>query len=86
MIRDSKDLSEHVHSQSEEMLIGSREVITEGKNLEALTTDLTNGINEIATGMNQINTAISRVSEIAGENKESIAVLIQSLSHFKYAK
>ncbi|MDR1030215.1 MAG: cytosine permease [Treponema sp.] len=85
-IRDSKDLSEHVHSQSEEMLSGSREVITEGKNLEVLTADLTNGINEIATGMNQINTAVSRVSEIACENKESIAVLIQSLSHFKYAK
>jgi purine-cytosine permease-like protein/methyl-accepting chemotaxis protein len=86
MIRDSKELSEHVHVQSEEMLTGSKEVITEGKSLEVLTADLTNGINEIATGMNQINTAISRVSEIAHENKESIAVLTQSLSRFKYTK
>jgi hypothetical protein len=35
--------------------------------------------------MNQINTTVARVSEIARENKESIAVLIQSLSRFKYS-
>jgi methyl-accepting chemotaxis protein/purine-cytosine permease-like protein len=85
MIRYSKDLSQNVRSESEEMFLGTKEVITEGNNLETLTTDLTNGINEIALGMNQINTAISRVSEIAAENKESITVLVQSLSRFKYA-
>jgi methyl-accepting chemotaxis protein/purine-cytosine permease-like protein len=85
MIRDAKNLSEQVNSQSEEMQTGSKEVIAEGKNLELLTTDLTNGINEIAMNMNQINTTVTRVSEIAGENKESIAVLVQSLSRFKYS-
>lgn len=84
MIRDSKDLSQQVHSQSEEMFNGSQEVITEGKNLEALTVDLTQGISEIASGMNQITIAISRVSEIALENKESIEVLLQAISRFKY--
>jgi methyl-accepting chemotaxis protein len=85
MIRDAKNLSEQVHAQSEEMHTGSKEVITEGKNLELLTTELTNGINDIAINMNQINTTVSRVSEIAHENKESIAVLIKSLSRFKYS-
>ncbi|MDR2393211.1 MAG: methyl-accepting chemotaxis protein [Treponema sp.] len=85
MIRVSKDLSENVQFESEQMLQGSKEVITEGKNLDALTMDLTNGIGEIAAGMNQINRAVSRVSEIAVENKESIAVLVQSLSRFKYS-
>ena len=85
MIRDAKNLSEQVHAQSEEMQTGSKEVITEGKNLELLTTDMTNGFNDIAMNMNQINTTVARVSEIARENKESIAVLIQSLSRFKYS-
>ena len=85
MIRDAKNLSEQVHAQSEEMQTGSKEVITEGKNLELLTTDMTNGINDIAMNMNQSNTTVARVSEIARENKESIAVLIQSLSRFKYS-
>jgi methyl-accepting chemotaxis protein/purine-cytosine permease-like protein len=86
MIRYSKDLSQNVRAESEEMLLGSKQVITEGKNLENLTTDLTNGIDEIAIGMNQINTAVSRVAEIATENKESITVLVQSLARFKYAQ
>ncbi|MDR1029588.1 MAG: methyl-accepting chemotaxis protein [Treponema sp.] len=86
MIRDSRDVSQDVCAASEEMLQGSKMAITEGKNLETLTTDVINEINEIVTGMNQIDAAVTRVSEIALENKESIAVLVQSLSRFKYAR
>jgi hypothetical protein len=53
------------------------------ENLEALTTDM---INEIVTGMNQIDAVASRVFGIALENKGSVAVLLQSLSRFKYAR
>jgi purine-cytosine permease-like protein/methyl-accepting chemotaxis protein len=83
MIRLAQDLSQHVQAESAVMLKGSKDVLMESKNLEDLSADLTNGMGELTTGMGQINIAISRVSEIACENKESIAVLVQSLSRFK---
>jgi hypothetical protein len=38
---------------------------------------------DAAAGMKRINTAISRVSDRAGENRESIVVIVQALSRFK---
>jgi methyl-accepting chemotaxis protein len=65
------------------MLEGSREVITEGKNLEMATEEITNGMNEMATGADQINVAVNRVNDLSGNNKESIDVLVGEVSRFK---
>jgi methyl-accepting chemotaxis protein len=65
------------------MLEGSKEIITEGKNLEQATQEITNGMNEMATGADQINIAVNRVNEISGDNKENIDILVREVSRFK---
>jgi methyl-accepting chemotaxis protein len=65
------------------MLEGSKEVITEGKNLEMATQEITNGMNEMATGADQINIAVHRVNDISGQNKENIDILVKEVSRFK---
>jgi methyl-accepting chemotaxis protein len=72
-----------VKASSEEMLEGSKEVIHEGKNLELVTQEITNGMNEMATGADQINVAVNRVNTISGQNKENIDVLVREVSKFK---
>jgi methyl-accepting chemotaxis protein len=84
-ISRSRDITQNVRRGSEEMMTGSKEVIGEGKNLEALTADLTYGMNEIAEGMNQINTAVTRIQEISQENKQNIEVLVREITRFKIA-
>jgi methyl-accepting chemotaxis protein len=81
----SSTATQKVREGSEAMLTGSKEVIGEGKNLDALTADLTNGMSETATGMSQINAAITRIQSISQENKEDIAILIQEITKFKIA-
>jgi len=65
------------------MLVGSKEVIKESKNLEIVTQEITGGMNEMASGAEQINTAVNRVNEISGKNKESIDLLVREVSRFK---
>jgi methyl-accepting chemotaxis protein len=72
-----------VKAGSGEMFEGSKEVITEGKNLEMATQEITNGMNEMAIGADEINVAVTRVNEISGQNKESIDVLVKEVSRFK---
>ncbi|MDR2447386.1 MAG: hypothetical protein LBD58_08900, partial [Treponema sp.] len=48
--------------------------------MEELSADLTNGIGEVSAGMSQINTDISRISDRAVENKDSVVALVQALS------
>ncbi|MDR3343373.1 MAG: methyl-accepting chemotaxis protein [Treponema sp.] len=72
-----------VKGGSDKILEGSKEIITEGKNLEMATQEITNGMNEMATGANQINEAVNRVNEISGQNKENIDVLVREVSLFK---
>ncbi|MDR1655646.1 MAG: methyl-accepting chemotaxis protein, partial [Treponema sp.] len=66
-----------------QMLEGSEQVIQESKNLEAVTQEITNGMNEMAAGADQINAAVSQVNTISGENKESIDILMQEVAKFK---
>jgi methyl-accepting chemotaxis protein len=82
-ITASNDITQKVRGGSAAMLTGSREVIGEGKNLNALTVGLTAGMNEAALGMEQINTAVTRIQEISQENKEDIAVLVREIAKFK---
>jgi methyl-accepting chemotaxis protein len=84
-IAASSTVTQKVREGSEAMLNGSQEVIGEGKNLDELTADLTNGMNETATGMSQIIAAITRIQSISQENKEDIAILMQEITKFKVA-
>jgi methyl-accepting chemotaxis protein len=77
------EITQQVKGGSQEMLEGSKEVITEGRNLEMVTQEITNGMNEMATGAEQINIAVNRVNEISSQNKENIEVLVKEVSRFK---
>ncbi|MDR2080211.1 MAG: methyl-accepting chemotaxis protein [Treponema sp.] len=83
VIGQLNEITRMVKAGSGEMFEGSKEVITEGKNLEMTTQEITNGMNEMATGADQINVAVSRVNEISGQNKENINILVREVSRFK---
>jgi methyl-accepting chemotaxis protein len=40
-------------------------------------------MNEMATGAEQINAAVSRVSELSGQNRDNIDILVREVSRFK---
>ena len=82
-MRDSQEITEKVRHSSNEMLLGSREVIGEGKNLEELTSALTTGMNEVSRSLLTLNTTVSRADEIGKGNKESVDVLLEGISRFK---
>ena len=65
------------------MLQGSKEVIAESKNLELVSQEITNGMNEMATGAEQINVAVNRVNELSGQNRDNIDVLVREVSRFR---
>ena len=79
----SLEITEKVRSGSGEMLTGSREVIGEGQRLEVLTSELTQGMNEIAQSLKVLDKTVSRADEISRENKESINTLLKEISRFK---
>jgi methyl-accepting chemotaxis protein len=83
VISQLNQITQMVKRGSGEMLEGSKEVITEGKNLELVTLEITNGMNEMAIGAEHINIAVNRVNEISGQNKENINVLVREVSRFK---
>ncbi|GHU47231.1 methyl-accepting chemotaxis protein [Spirochaetia bacterium] len=72
-----------VKNGSEEMLEGSLQVITEGKNLEMATQEIAGGMNEMALGADQINVAVNEVNTLSGSNKENIDILLKEVSRFK---
>jgi methyl-accepting chemotaxis protein len=65
------------------MLEGSKEVMKESQNLEKVTQEITNGMNEMASGADQVNVAVHNVNEISAKNRESIENLIREVSRFK---
>jgi methyl-accepting chemotaxis protein len=65
------------------MLEGSNEVIRESKNLEMVTQEIANGMNEMASGTDEINIAVNQVNEISGTNKDNINILVQEVAKFK---
>jgi methyl-accepting chemotaxis protein len=75
--------SQLVKNGSEEMLERSKQVITEGKNLDAATQEIANGMQEIASGVEQIDAAVNRVNSISADNKENISSLADEVSRFK---
>ncbi|MDR2494385.1 MAG: methyl-accepting chemotaxis protein [Spirochaetaceae bacterium] len=79
----SNNVTQNVRAGSREMLTDSREIIEKGKNLETLTSDLTDKVGEIASGMDQLNATINRIQGMSQENKQSIAVLMEEITRFK---
>jgi methyl-accepting chemotaxis protein len=77
------EITQLVKIGSGEMFEGSRQVITEGKSLEAAAQEIANGMQEIAAGAEQINTAVNRVNSISIDNKENITILVNEVSRFK---
>jgi methyl-accepting chemotaxis protein len=77
------EITQLVKGGSMEMLEGSKEVITEGRNLEMATEEISRGMNEMVIGTDQINAACNRINTISGDNKASIAILMQEVSRFK---
>ncbi|MDR0563117.1 MAG: methyl-accepting chemotaxis protein [Spirochaetaceae bacterium] len=77
------DLTSRVKNGSEEMLHGSQEIILESRNLEKVTIEITNSMNEMSSGADQINASVSRVSELCGENRDTINTLVREVSRFK---
>jgi methyl-accepting chemotaxis protein len=77
------ELTQLVKDGSLRMLEASREVIRESRNLEAVTQEISNGMNEMSVGADEINVAISHVNTISGDNKENIDVLGHEVSRFK---
>jgi methyl-accepting chemotaxis protein len=73
----------NVKSGSQEMLEGSKEVMSESQNLERITQEITGGMNEMASGAEQTNVAVHHVNDISGKNRESIDTLIREISKFK---
>jgi methyl-accepting chemotaxis protein len=72
-----------VKSGSEEMFERSKQVIAEGKNLDAATQEIANGMQEIASGVEQIGAAVNRANSISADNKENISSLADEVSRFK---
>ena len=83
VIGQLNDITLMVKDSSDKMLENSKEVIAEGKNLEIATTEINNGMNEMATGTAQINVAVSRINDISDQNKENIELLVKEVSRFK---
>jgi methyl-accepting chemotaxis protein len=65
------------------MLEGAKEIISEGKNLEKATGEISGGMAEMASSADQISAAVSEVNSISGQNKEIIGNLVVAVSRFK---
>jgi methyl-accepting chemotaxis protein len=73
----------NVKTGSQEMLEGSKEVMSESHNLEKITQEITGSMNEMASGAEQVNTAVNNVSQISIQNRDAIDTLLQEVSRFK---
>jgi methyl-accepting chemotaxis protein len=77
------DITQHVRSGSTTMLMGSKKIISESRNLGILTDEVSNGVNEMSKGADQVNIAVDRVSNLSSDNKDHIDTLVTELSKFK---
>jgi methyl-accepting chemotaxis protein len=77
------EITQQVKKGSTEMFDRSKEVIQESKSLAEETQEIAGGMNEMAAGADQINVAINHISELSGQNRDNIAILIREVSRFK---
>ena len=72
-----------VRKTSSEMIGESKEIKTQSRDLKKITAEVAGSMDEMTKSTNDILTAVTRVREIAGENKEYIDVLNTEVSRFK---
>jgi methyl-accepting chemotaxis protein len=77
------EITGEVKGSAQGMRGGSRGVIQESKTLEGITTEIGDGMQEIASGAEQIDTAVNRVNDISMENKNQIELLMTEVARFK---
>jgi methyl-accepting chemotaxis protein len=83
MVMRLRKITDQVKEESTSMNEESGMVIQQSKNLGKITSEVADGMDEMATGTEQINTAVVRVNEISGENKNDIDTLAEEISRFK---
>ncbi|MDR2193449.1 MAG: methyl-accepting chemotaxis protein [Treponema sp.] len=81
-IATSQEITQNVRDNAAAMLSGSDHVINESKQLESLTADLDQGMDEIAAGIDQINAAVTRIQDVSIENRDSIMSLVAEIGKF----
>ena len=79
------EITGQVKEESLRMIMNSREVISESKNLDHVTHEIKGGVSEMAAGAEQVNTAVNRINEITARNRENIGILAKEVSLFKVA-
>jgi len=77
------EITRQVKSSSEKMLEGAKNIISEGRNLERATGEITGGMDEMAASAGQIKSAVNEVNSISGQNKQIIDSLVVAVSRFK---
>ncbi|MHB9293059.1 methyl-accepting chemotaxis protein, partial [Hollandina sp. SP2] len=77
------EITGEVERSARGMRGGSHEVIKESRTLEGISSEIGEGIQEMASGAEQMDTAVNRVHEISIENKEQIETLMEEVSRFK---
>ncbi|MDR1597212.1 MAG: bacteriohemerythrin, partial [Treponema sp.] len=76
------EITRRVKAGAGEMRKESRDVIQEGKNLEAAAADISRGVTEIASGIVHVNNSVEHLREIGGKNRSNIETLGKATSQF----
>jgi methyl-accepting chemotaxis protein len=79
----SNEITKNVRNNSSEIQSASHDIAAESRNLESITGEVTNSINEITLGIDNINTAVMRTSDIGRKNREDLDGLLKEISKFK---
>jgi methyl-accepting chemotaxis protein len=78
-----KEITDQVKEESSAMTAEGGAVMRQSKDLEKITLEVANGMDEMASGAEQINGAVVRVNEISGGNKSDIDTLAGEIGRFK---
>jgi len=77
------DITAEVKSGSDEMRAGSAEVLSESRNLDGMTLDISRTMQAMTGEVAVITVAVERVGELAANNAVAIRALSEGLSRFK---
>ena len=76
------EITKGVKKSSIEMLEGSTEIITQGKNLDKVTAEIAHSMSDMVYRTEEVKSSIDQVNIISGKNKSNIEVLLNAVSHF----
>lgn len=82
-LEEINHITAQVKDRSNRMLHSSAVVLEEMNRLTALTVEMGNGMDEMASGAEQVNTAVQYVSNISENNRFSIVRLSEEITKFK---